>query len=179
MYYVYIDNSNLHIEGQRVSAVAKKLANNISDAMNNNIIDRAYRISFGKLYKFLCGKDEKQIKRATLFGSRPPPNDSIWQYAKEAGFELHLEDRNYSNKEKKIDTGIATLMTRDAYKYGNPKDDLFVLVAGDSDYVPTIKALQSDGFKVEVVFWDHASRELRALASKFIGLDKCLELLRL
>jgi uncharacterized LabA/DUF88 family protein len=53
------------------------------------------------------------------------------------------------------------------------------LVAGDSDYVPTIKALQEDNFKVEVVFWNHASRELAEIASNFVGLDKHLEDVRL
>ena len=179
MDYIYVDNSNLYIEGRRVSAVAQRLARDIYDAMKNDILDHGYTISFGKLHEFLCGQDKRQIKRAALFGSRPPPNDGIWQYAKKAGFELHLEDRNYANKEKKIDTGIATLLTKDAYKNGNPKDDLFVLVAGDGDYVPTINTLQDDGFKVEVVFWNHASRELKEAASKFIELDGFLDMLRL
>ncbi len=184
MDYIYVDNSNLYIEGRRVSAVVTQLANSIVQAMNEGILDQGYTISFGKLHEFVCGIDKKQIKRAALFGSRPPPNDGIWQYAKKAGFELHLEDRNYANKEKKIDTGIATLMTKDAYKSdgyknGKPDQDTFVLVAGDSDYVPTIKELQADGFVVEVVFWNHAARELREAASKFIGLDPYLETLRL
>lgn len=184
MDYVYVDNSNLYIEGRRVSAVAQGLANNIFHAMDEGILDHGYTISFGKLHEFVCGTDRRQIKRAALFGSRPPPNDSIWQYAQRAGFELHLEDRNYANKEKKIDTGIATLLTKDAYKSeayrnGTPKQDTFVLVAGDSDYVPTIKELQADGFNVEVVFWSHAARELREIASKFIALDSYLETLRI
>ena len=54
-----------------------------------------------------------------------------------------------------------------------------MLVAGDSDYVPTIKELRQDGFTVEVVFWNHASRALKEAASKFIGLDGFLETLRL
>ena len=45
--------------------------------------------------------------------------------------------------------------------------------------MPTIKELQADGFVVEVVFWDHAARELREVASKFIGLNQYLENLRL
>jgi uncharacterized LabA/DUF88 family protein len=184
MDYIYVDNSNLYIEGRRVSAVAQGLATDIVQAMNDGILDQGYTISFGKLHEFLCGQDKRQIKRAALFGSRPPPNDGIWVYAKRAGFELHLEDRNYNNKEKKIDTGIATLLTKDAYKSdayksGKPADDTFVLVAGDSDYVPTIKELQADGFKVEVVFWNHAARELRSVATKFIGIDQYLENLRL
>lgn len=177
--YVYVDNSNLYIEGRRVSAVVNGLADNIHEAMNSGILDHGYTISFGKLHEFLCGADKRTIRRAALFGSRPPPNDSIWTFAKKAGFELHLEDRNIKNKEKKIDTGIATLLTKDAYKHGKPSEDVFVLVAGDGDYVPTINELKADGYFVEVVFWDHASRELRQAASKFIGLNQHLEHLRL
>ena len=97
---------------------------------------------------------------------------------RKAGFELHLEDRNYANKEKKIDTGIATLLTKDAYKHGKPDEDTFVLVAGDRDYVPVCKELIADGYKVEVIFWNHAARELKEAASKFISLDQLLEFLR-
>jgi uncharacterized LabA/DUF88 family protein len=179
MDYIYVDNSNLYIEGRRVSAVAQGLAANIREAMEYGILDHGYTISFGRLHEFLTGQDLSKIKRAALFGSRPPPNDSIWQYAKKAGFELHLEDRNIKNKEKKIDTGIATLLTKDAYKHGIPKEDTFVLVAGDADYVPTINELKADGYKVEVVFWNHAARELREVASKFISLDEYLDTLRI
>jgi uncharacterized LabA/DUF88 family protein len=177
--YIYVDNSNLYIEGRRVSAVAQGLASDIFDAMNNGVLDHGYTISFGKLHEFLAGSDQTKIKRAALFGSRPPPNDSIWTFAKRAGFELHLEDRNARNKEKKIDTGISTLLTKDAYKHGNPTEDLFVLVAGDSDYVPTINALKEDGYRVEVVFWNHAAKELKEAASKFISLDDHLDHLRI
>lgn len=177
--YVYVDNSNLYIEGRRVSAVATGLVDNIHEAMNEGILDHGYTISFGKLHEFLCGTDKRTIKRAALFGSRPPPNDSIWTFAQKAGFELHLEDRNVKNKEKKIDTGIATLLTKDAYKHGDSHEDVFVLVAGDSDYVPTINELKKDGYFVEVVFWDHASRELKEAASRFVGLNQHLEHLRL
>lgn len=179
MDYIYVDNSNLYIEGRRVSAVASGLASNIVEAMNSGILDHGYTISFGKLHQFLTGDDLTKIKRAALFGSRPPPNDSIWQYAKKAGFELHLEDRNYANKEKKIDTGVATLMTKDAYKHGKPAEDVFVLVAGDKDYVPTLNELRADGYNVEVVFWDHAAQELKEAATKFIALDGFLDNLRL
>lgn len=179
MDYIYIDNSNLYIEGRRVSAVATGLAKSIIEAMNDGILDHGYMISFGKLHEFLTGNDLSKIKRVSLFGSRPPPNDGLWKHAKAAGFDLRLEDRNFANKEKKIDTAIATLMTKDAYKHASPKDDLFVLVAGDKDYVPTVTELIADGYKVEVVFWNHAARELRDAATKFISLDPHLNHLRL
>ena len=114
--YIYVDNSNLYIEGKRVSAVKKGMAMNIYDAMNNRILDFGYNISFGRLHEFVAGRDKTVIARAVLFGSRPPPNDSIWKYAERAGFELVLEDRNVANKEKKIDTGIVSAMVKDAYR---------------------------------------------------------------
>lgn len=177
--YIYVDNSNLYIEGRRASAVAQGLAADMHEAMREGIFDHGYTISFGKLHEFLCGSNKRDIKRAALFGSRPPPNDGIWAIAERAGFELHLEDRNIKNKEKRIDTGIATLLTKDAYKHGKVSEDVFVLVAGDSDYLPTIKELKADGYFVEVVFWDHASKELKEAASRFVGLNKHLEHLRL
>jgi len=63
--------------GHRVSAVQQGLVPNIIDAMNNGVFDHGYTISFGKLHEFLCGLDNRKIKRAALFGSRPPPNDEF------------------------------------------------------------------------------------------------------
>lgn len=177
--YIYVDNSNVFIEGKRVSAVAKGLAMNVYDAMNNGILDYGYQISFGRLHEFVAGQDKSQIARAVLFGSRPPPNDSIWKYAKQAGFELVLEDRNIANKEKKIDTGIVSAMVKDAYKKMNPASDTIVLVAGDGDFVPPVRDLVEDGFQVEVIFWDHASKELREVCTRFISLNQHLDYLAL
>lgn len=177
--FIYVDNSNLYIEGRRVSAVQRKMVGSMTEAMDKGVLDLSYSISFGKLYEFLTGGDLSKIKRAALYGSRPPPNDSIWVHAKRAGFELHLEDRNAQNKEKKIDTGLVTLMLKDAYKNGHAGSDTFVLVTGDADFVPTIQAIKEEGYRVEVVFWSLANREMKAAADKFICLDDHLETLRL
>jgi len=174
MEYVYVDNSNLFIEARRVSAVTKGMARNIVEAMQHNILDHSYTIDFGKLHEFVAGVDNAKIARAALFGSRPPPNDSIWTFAKRAGFEVVLTDRNVRNKEKKVDTGITTAMVKDGYKHVNPKKDVITLVAGDGDFVPAITELKADGYTVELVFWDHASSELKKVASKFISLNKHL-----
>jgi uncharacterized LabA/DUF88 family protein len=175
--WIYVDNSNVFIEGQRVSAVAKRLATNIHAAMESGVLDPSYRMSFGKLYQFVAGNNRSTTARAMLFGSRPPTNDAIWDLAKRAGFEVVTEDRNYANKEKKIDTGIVAALTRDAYKNASA-GDIFTIVSGDGDYVPAIENLREDGFQVDVVFWDHASRELKAACSNFISLNPHLDNLR-
>ena len=76
-FLIYVDNSNVFIEAQRVSAVSKHMALNIYDAMNNRILDTTYRMDFGDLHYFLAGNDPTKIKRAMLFGSRPPKNDRL------------------------------------------------------------------------------------------------------
>ena len=175
--WIYVDNSNVFIEGQRVSAVAKGMALNIYDAFQNNTLDFTYRMSFGKLFTFVAGSSTSGLARAMLFGSRPPSNDAIWDMAKKAGFEVVTHDRNVANKEKKIDTGIVAALTRDAYKNAAP-GDIFTIVSGDSDYVPAVENLVSDGFQVDVVFWEHASRELAQVCSNFISLNPHLDNLR-
>ncbi len=172
--FVYVDNSNVFIEGQRDSAVSKGMAMNIYDAITNRVLDFSYRLDFGKLHTFAAGNDPSKIARAMLFGSRPPKNDSLWDLAKSAGFEVVVEDRNLSNKEKKIDTGIVAAMTRDAYTKAKKDKDVITLVAGDGDYVPAIKQLKDDGYTVEVVFWNHASGDLKKACSRFVSLDKFL-----
>lgn len=175
--WIYVDNSNVFIEGKRVSAVKLGLAPDIWDALNYRILDNDYRMSFGKLYEFVAGNNKAETARAMLFGSRPPQNDAIWDIAKRAGFEVVTHDRNVANKEKKIDTGLVAALTRDAYRNAK-QDDIFTIVSGDNDYVPAVQQLRGDGFQVDVVFWSHAGKELRETASNFISLDQHLDSLR-
>lgn len=86
-------------------------------------------------------------------------------------------DRNVVNHEKKIDTDIVATMVADSYELADPSSDEITLVAGDADYVPAVERLKARGFKVYVVFWGHASRELKQAASEFVNLDQHLQLL--
>ena len=119
--------------------------------------------------------DHKKIKRCVLFGSRPPSSDTIWNIAKKAGFEVVTEDRNVANKEKKIDTGIVAAMIKDAYTIANKGSDAITLVAGDADFVPSVRMLVEDGFNVEVAFWSHAASELQQVCSKFVELNPVID----
>src|SRR2546425_9871543 len=107
--FLYVDNSNVWIEGMHVSAVVRGSAPDIWAAMEHKICDYTWKIDFGKLHEFAGGED---IGRAVLYGSRPPQNDSLWAMAKRKGFEVVVYDRNVANREKKIDTTI----TRDIMK---------------------------------------------------------------
>lgn len=176
--YLYVDNSNVWIEGMHVAAVAHGIAPNIVAAQENKITDYGWRVDFGKLLKF-AGGNRAEIGRAVLYGSRPPPNDSLWSAAERQGFEVVVHERSVSGREKKIDTNIATDIVYDALKAMDPKRDEITLVAGDADYVPTVEKLTGDGYRFYVVFWDHASRDLKEASSRFTSLNPHLEYLRL
>jgi hypothetical protein len=161
--YVYVDNSNLWIEGQRVAA---SIRNHVS---LGETLDPNWRYDFGKLYELACPQTEK-LGRTSLFGSTPPLTDSLWKRADAEGWDVRTHPRNASNKEKQVDSSIITLMLTDCFKYMQP-DDRVVLISGDADFVPAIKPIQQAGHQVTVMFWSHASRELVDKANTFVSLN--------
>lgn len=176
--YTYIDNSNVFIEAQRVAAVNSGMAADLGDAIDRRVFDFSYKLDYGKLYEYFCGENQSEIGCAKLWGS-PPPSDSFWEMVERKGFEVVTYDRNAAGKEKKVDVAIAYAMTKDAYTKIDKSNSEIVLVAGDKDYVPVIEDLKSEGFRVVVVFWNQAARELREAATKFISLDQWHDYLQL
>lgn len=177
--FAYVDNSNVWIEGQRIQAVRRRLAKDPYDAMARGI-SAPWSYDFGRLYELVCPPGTR-VGRSILVGSRPPPNDSVWDRAHSEGFEVEIFDRNAANKEKKVDSTIVTKMMEDSYEHMRAeRGDVAVLVAGDGDYVPNVHSLQRRGLKVRVVFWKHAtSRELRESADEFTELDRYFDHLTL
>jgi len=171
---LYVDNSNVWIEGMHVAAAKHGLAPDVWTAVQKNTCDYNWKIDFGKLFQF-AGGDRAGVKKACLFGSRPPKNDSLWTAAQRNGFEVIVYDRNVAGHEKKIDTDIVATMMEDSYELLTVGEDEITLVSGDSDYVPAIEKLKKRGIPVHVVFWGHAARELKVAATKFINLDQYLD----
>ncbi|WP_410583932.1 NYN domain-containing protein [Amycolatopsis sp. lyj-108] len=170
--YVYVDNSNIWIEGQRIQAVRTGLAPDIRTALTQKLT-APWSYDFGRLYGLLCPPGD-YIGRSVLFGSKPPANDSIWQRVREADFEVETFDRStFTNKEKQVDIALSTRMMEDSFTYMKAANgDTAVLAAGDGDFLPTIKSLQGRGLRVRVVSWSHAvSHQLRDSADEFVELD--------
>ena len=168
--YVYVDNSNIWIEGQRIQAVRLGLAPDIRTALCQKIT-APWTYDFGRLYDVLCPSGDP-VGRSILFGSRPPENDSIWQRVRDADFEVRTFDRSAAtNKEKQVDVALSTTMMEDSFKFMKAGDTA-VLAAGDGDFLPTIQSLQSRGLAIRVVSWSHAvSRQLRETADQYVELD--------
>jgi uncharacterized LabA/DUF88 family protein len=171
---LYVDNSNVWIEGMHVAAAKHGLAPDVWSAVQSKICDYNWKIDFGKLFLF-AGGEKVGVKKAALFGSRPPKNDSLWVAAEKNGFEVKVYDRNAVGKEKKIDTDIVATMMEDSYELLEVGTDEITLVSGDSDYVPAIEKLRKRGIPVHVVFWGHAARELKESATSFVNLDEYLD----
>lgn len=169
--FVYVDNSNIWIEGMRFSAVQQGMVGTFEEAFNRSIVDHSWSYDFGELYR-IVGADGSPIGRASLFGSRPPQNDSLWSIARRNGFDPIVFDRNFSNKEKQVDNAISVQMIEDSFIYmKRALNDRVVLVSGDRDHLPAIESLKRRGFPVGVVFWEHAtSMDLRAAADEFVSL---------
>lgn len=175
--YTYIDNSNVFIEAQRVSAIKEGMAVDLEDAIARRVFNFSYKLDYGKLYEYFCGEGGIEVGCAKLWGS-PPPSDSFWKMVEKMGFEVVTYERSLAGKEKKVDVAIAHAITKDAYTKIDKTSSEIVLVAGDKDYVPVIEDLKKEGYKVTVVFWDHAAKELRDSASKFIPLNQWLDYLQ-
>ena len=170
--FIYVDNSNVFIEGKRISAIRQGLAKDVREANENGIIDSEFRLDFGELYDFVAANNPEKVARAVLFGSGIEENDKVWQIAQDVGFEAVIVNRNAANREKKVDTGLVAAMVRDAYTKVDKSRDTITLVAGDSDFVPAVELLTADGFTVEVAFWSSVSAALKEACSHFLELDR-------
>src|SRR5437764_14672454 len=100
-----------------VSAVQRGLAPDIWTAQDEKVTDGDWRLDFGKLYEIAGGEI---VGRAVLYGSKPPPNDSLWRAAESQGFEVIVFERNASNREKKVDTQLAADAISDCSDWTRP-----------------------------------------------------------
>jgi uncharacterized LabA/DUF88 family protein len=165
----YVGCSNLFIEGQKLSAVARGMARSLHDAKQRGVIDFEYRLDLYRLIDLLV-RAEGQT-RAVVFGSVTDTNEGLWRHAASAGFEVVTVERGFSGKEKRVDTSVVIQMCRDAYRFADPRRDRITLVAGDGVYGPAVRQLGADDFQVTVLYWSHASWELREAATAFHMLD--------
>ena len=134
--YVYVDNSNLWIEGMHVSAVASGMAPDIGTAQTIRIADHSWRMDYGRLREFAGGRGS-EVVRAVLYVS-PPENDSWWEAARREGFEVVVGARNARNQEKEVDVHLVTDMLFDYFERMTATDEI-TLVSGDGDFEPRLE----------------------------------------
>lgn len=147
---ILVDNSNIFIEGRKLSAARKGVyAANPGD---RSPVDPSWRIDFATLLLELAG--QRNIQAAILIGSRPPPNDNVWKMAADGGFKVTTHDRDSQGREKAVDTDLVAQGTElicDA-----PQPGVLVIASGDRDFIPLVRLAHRRGWKVEMAAFQSA-----------------------
>ena len=154
----FIDDSNIWIEAQKYRVKGNTHMPPIIDSEH----DPRLRINIGKLLHGL-GKGRKRVL-SFLYGSRPPPNDTVWNAFGRHDFQVNIFDRSFGGKEKEVDNAmsadIAEMATelRVESKYSaeaRQKKDrtVFVVISGDRDMLPSVRKVLANDIAVEVWAW--------------------------
>lgn len=160
--FIFVDDSNIWIE-------AKKLQGKQKGYKTSE--DHRVRIDVGALTDVIaCGRP---VKKGKLYGSEPPPVDTVWKKIKERGWEVEKDKRHLiTGKEKKVDTRLVAEVTALAVRTPPEERTTIVLVTGDADVIPAIEEVMREShWKVEVYMWKQAmSHELPRYAANHPGL---------
>lgn len=171
--HLFVDNSNILIEGRRLAEAKRK-----GRAKLGKYTDERYEIDFGKFIYVVKENGARALAEVPiLYGSRPPPDDSVWQRIRDDGFDTKIFDRNIRNKEKGVDMEMGMDIAERLHTSKSPQT--LVIAAGDADFVPVIERAKAKGWQVEVWFWNNAAAATKKAASRFCSLDEHFEFIRL
>lgn len=169
--HLFVDNSNVLIEGRRLS-YAKRYAG----GRRGTQVDDNYEIDWGKFLYLIKAKGNRLLATVpTLYGSRPPPDDTVWQQIRDEGFDVRVFDRNIRDKEKGVDMEMGMDVVERLFEVAEPAT--LVLAAGDADFKGIAERAQRKGWAVEVWFWGNAAVEMKGAAT-YVNLDPAFEYLR-
>lgn len=177
--YVYIDNSNLWIQGQKTYAERyrhereQKNRENGDQAISRNpdqtthsklqvISEPLWRVRAQKLKTVLLRESGLLPEQREydvywkLYGSTPPPVDTIWEAFRKEEFKVNTFKRSpWTKKEKQVDSNLNVDCTRqstlaNAYKIPT----VFIIVSGDRDLWDAVREIATtDGLPVHVWSW--------------------------
>ena len=170
--FIYLDNSNVWIEGRYHSAVSNGTACDVQEAHDMGIYDMHWRHDFGKLIEVASESNVMSVMAAVMVGSRPPEKDSLWKTAEAAGFKTEIMDRNSAGREKGIDSKFVIKIMEDLLTGKIGEKDCVVIVAGDADYVPIAEKIKEMKRELVVVFWNNISKTLKEKADRYINLNE-------
>ena len=172
--WIFVHQSNMWIE-------AKKLYSRQKGFVTDQ--DHRVRIDMGKLADVLGGGREEV--KGKLYGSEPPPIDTVWKRIRERGWEVITSQRSQlTGKEKQVDTKLVTDVISLACKTPVHERTTIIFVTGDANILPAIEGvLGEERWKIEVYMWANAiSNQLRKFANsnsgriKVVNLDQYLEI---
>lgn len=161
---IYLDNSNFKLNARAV----------LQEEDQGNY--QNYEVNYPALISHLSPEEQPIV--AKVFVSRSKQRSSIdpeWMPGPESSWTSFVHRRNSANQEKMIDTHLTTEIILDSFEVADRENDRIVLVAGDSDYVPVVKALVSRGYKVAVAAPTRGLHPLlQAESTEFIDLTHAI-----
>ena len=145
--WIFVDDSNIWIE-------AKALASRTKHFKTGE--DHRVRIDIGKLTDVVAAG--RPVAEGILYGSEPPPVDSVWEKIRQQGWKVTPKKRSLiTYKEKQLDTQIVADITEMACITPREERTTIVVITGDADVIPAIEKVQKyEGWTVEVYMWKHA-----------------------
>ncbi|CAI4211657.1 unnamed protein product [Parascedosporium putredinis] len=171
-YQLFAEDSNIWIEAQKHAASGNSYLPMLTDRDR----DPRLRIDIGQLIQRLCGSRNRG--GLFLYGSHPPPNDTVWEAFKRNDFKTKIFDRSYGGKEKQVDGSMGTDIARIATELRigaqyNPdvkaelESTVFIVITGDRDLMPSIELVLNCKIHVELWAWrDGISKEYLKLDAK-------------
>jgi len=170
---ILVDNTNLFIGGQQLSARRKGVKRRRGERHDPS--DPSWRLDFEALLACLAGG--RRVRAAVMVGSTPPEMESAWQEAAEAaGFRTIVQELSPRRDEKAVDTELVARGTELICDAEHPMT--LVLASGDRDYVPLAEVAHRHRWEVELcAFRASFSRdgELAEAVDEFRPLDDCFE----
>ena len=156
------DNSNMWIPGKETAGKFQGLDGE----------DPSWRVHLGNMARHVQSFEARPMACMGVFGSIPPPTDSLWErYMQNNIFVKTTRRSQWNSKEKRVDTSIAAflafqaaLVPVSAATAGQTPEDFrsFILVSGDSDYKDTIAMILQLGIQVTLWSWTQAEAAVSA-----------------
>ena len=166
---ILVDNSNVWIEGMKFAARKQGILRGPMDDRDPQ--DWNWRIDFGSLLREVA--NGHKIIQAILVGSEPPPNDTVWNAARQQGFEVITYQRRAAG-EKAVDTELVAQGLKFVYKHPNPA--ILKLLSGDRDFLPLVRSAYEEGWEMELWSFSSAiSSELGLAAHRLNLLDEVFD----
>lgn len=144
------------IEAKKLAALKSKL---------KCVEDPRLRLDIGKVTDVVAmGRD---VAWGTLYGSEPPPIDTVWRKIRDRGWKVITTKRNpFTRKEKQVDHQMVADITALVSDRSVAKGKV-VMVSGDADMIPAVNESLKMKWSIEIWMWESSiSNSLKKMAEE-------------
>ena len=141
--FIYVGDSNMWIEAKKLAAEQLKL---------KCAEDPRLHLDIGRVADVVA--EAREVAWGVLYGSEPPPIDTVWEKIRERGWKVITSKRSrFTNKEKQVDHKMVAGITALVSDRGVAKGKV-VIVSGDADVLPAIKEGLAKKWSFDIWTWE-------------------------